>query len=70
MVEENTYYRYVGEHSQRQTHLRESRVVMAGTTWGEGEQKGEKELVGSGSGALTGNAFLKVLLPNWFLIDR
>ena len=43
---------------------------MAGTTWGEGEQKGEKELVGSGSGALTGNAFLKVLLPNWFLIDR
>ena len=28
MVEEKVYYRYVGEHSQRQGHLGESRVVM------------------------------------------
>ena len=28
MVEEKVYYRYVGEHSQRQGHLGESRVNM------------------------------------------
>jgi hypothetical protein len=28
MVGEKVYYRYVGEHSQRQTHLGESRVDM------------------------------------------
>lgn len=28
MVEEEVYYRYVNEHSQRQTQLGESRVVM------------------------------------------
>jgi predicted phosphoadenosine phosphosulfate sulfurtransferase len=28
MVEEDVYYRYVGEHSQRQEHLGEHRVNM------------------------------------------
>lgn len=27
-MEDNVYHRYKGEHSQRQTHLGESRVVM------------------------------------------
>jgi hypothetical protein len=33
MVEEKVYYRYVGEHSQRQTHLGESSMDMNGLTW-------------------------------------
>lgn len=28
MVKEKAFYRYVGEHSQRQGHLKESRVDM------------------------------------------
>jgi hypothetical protein len=41
MVEDNVYYRYVGEHGQRQTHLRESRVVMILND--KKENKGERE---------------------------
>lgn len=43
MVEEKDYYRYVGDRSQRQTHLGEPRVVV---TWvmggGEGKRKGKE----------------------------
>lgn len=46
MVEENVYYRYVGEHSQRQVHLGESRVVRTlnfvkreGRRWEKGERR-------------------------------
>jgi len=39
-VEEKLYYRYMGEHSQRQMHLTESRMVMTlhyvGIKGGEG----------------------------------
>jgi hypothetical protein len=37
MVEEKVYYRYVGEHSRRQTHLGQSRVVMTLNLVGGGE---------------------------------
>ena len=47
MVEEKVYYRHVGEHSQRQRHLGESRVDMTRlscTMWGEGEGKAERRV--------------------------
>lgn len=47
MVEERIYYRYVGEHSQSQGHLGESRVHMA-LNRGRG-RKGERERGGPGA---------------------
>ena len=44
MVEEKVYYRYVGEHSQRQTHLGESRVVMTLNHVVRGGGEGRAEL--------------------------
>lgn len=41
MVEEKVYYRFVGEHSQRQTHPGEFRVVMTLNYVGRWEGKGE-----------------------------
>jgi hypothetical protein len=46
MVEEKVYYRYVGEHSQRQGHLGESRGDMSLNhvgRWG-GEEKKENHV--------------------------
>jgi hypothetical protein len=37
------YYRYVGEHGQRQTHLRESRVVMTLSHMGRRKAEGREE---------------------------
>ena len=42
MVEEKVYYRYVGEHSQRQTHLGESRVLLTINHVGRGEGEGNR----------------------------
>jgi hypothetical protein len=45
MVEEEVCCRYVGEQSQRQRHLGESRVDMSRLNWamwGDGEGKGER----------------------------
>lgn len=36
MVEEDVYYKYGGEHSERQRRLRESRVVLILSYVGEG----------------------------------
>lgn len=47
MVEEEVYYRYVGEHSRRQAHLGESRVVMILNHVREGEEKKEENQVHS-----------------------
>lgn len=38
MAEEKVYYSYVGEHSERQGHLGESRVVMTLNLEEEGNQ--------------------------------
>jgi hypothetical protein len=44
MEEEKVYYRYVREHSQRQTQLEESRVVMAQNLVGKREsERGRRE---------------------------
>lgn len=45
VVEENVYYRYMGEHIKRQTHLADFRVDMTRLSWamlGEGEGKGKR----------------------------
>lgn len=42
MVEENVYYEYVGEHSQRQGHLGELRVVMTQAMRERGEGRMER----------------------------
>lgn len=42
---EKVYHRYVGEHGQRQRHLRESQVDMITLSWamlGDMESKGEE----------------------------
>jgi hypothetical protein len=42
MMEKKVYYRYVGECSQRQTHLGESRVVMTLDHEGRGGGEGRE----------------------------
>ena len=52
MVEEKVYYRYVGEHSQRQTHLGESRVVVLTLKHvGGGRERGEPSTEPEAKGA-------------------
>lgn len=41
LVEEKVYYRYVGEHSQSQTHLKVSRVLLTLSREGRGEGREE-----------------------------
>lgn len=43
MVEEEAYYRYTRDHSQRQTHPGESRVDMARMSWAQAERGRERE---------------------------
>lgn len=43
MVDEKVYYRYLGEHRQRQGHLGESREDMTRLNWATWEGEGGKE---------------------------
>lgn len=52
MVEEEAYYRYTRDHSQRQTHPGESRVDMARMSWAQAERG--RGAAGRGNGVCKG----------------